>query len=149
MIFLRELLDTATAPLGAVEQRRAFGSVGYYVDGRMFALAYGRGERIGVKLPEAAAFAEAMALPDAEPWAPHGAPMTGWVLLPADLHDDSRALAAWVGRAHTLVQAAPDEVLAPSRGARASSAGKAAPASRPKRSRPSAQGKSSAKATKR
>lgn len=120
--FLRELLDTATARLDGVEGRRAFGSFGYYVDGRMFALAYGRGERIGVKLPEATAFAEAMALPEAGPWAPHGAPMTWWVLLPADLHDDARALARWVERAHALVRAASDEVLSPPRARRAKAA---------------------------
>jgi TfoX/Sxy family transcriptional regulator of competence genes len=109
--YLKELLDDATAHLPGVRPRRAFGSWGFYVDERMFALAYGREDRLGVKLPDDEAFAAARDLPGAALWAPHGAPMSGWVLLPADLHDDRDALARWVERACRLVRAAPAEAL--------------------------------------
>ncbi len=122
---LEELLTEASSHLPDVTTRRAFGSVGFYVDAKMFALAYGRGERLGVKLPAAADFAEAMALDGSEPWAPHGAPMGSWVLLPARFADDLDALGPWVRRAHALVRAAPSEAAPPKR-ARAST--KARPA---------------------
>jgi|GEM_PF-5093162 len=37
--FLKELLDEATESLPGVLPRRAFGSWGYYANGRIFALA--------------------------------------------------------------------------------------------------------------
>ena len=107
--FLKEMLDGATARLPDVTQLRAFGSWGYYVDGRIFALAYAREDRVGVKLPEAAAYAAARGLPGASDWAPHGAPMSDWVLLPAGLLDDPSAVHGWVQRAFELVRAAPPE----------------------------------------
>jgi hypothetical protein len=109
--FLKGLLDEATARLPGVATRRAFGSWGYYVDDRMFALAYGRDDRLGVKLPDADAFATARALEGAIEWAPHGSPMSGWVLLPVELYDDVDALAGWVRRACDLVRAAPASAL--------------------------------------
>ncbi len=105
--FLKELLDGATARLPGVTTRRAFGSWGYYVDGRIFALAYARGERLGVKLPDGAAFASARGLAGASEWAPHGSPMSDWVLLPEELHDDREAVEQWVSRAFQLVRATP------------------------------------------
>lgn len=86
--FLKEMLDDATALLPDVTHRRAFGSWGYYVNGRIFALAYAREERLGVKLPDRGAYTTARGLAGASEWAPHGSPMSGWVLLPVDLHDD-------------------------------------------------------------
>lgn len=105
--FLKELLDDATAQLPHVTPRRAFGSWGYYVDGQIFALAYAREDRLGVKLPDAAAYAEARGLPGASDWAPHGAPMSDWVLLPAVMHDDAEAVQEWVARAFRAVRAMP------------------------------------------
>jgi len=127
--FLKSLLDEATARLPGVTSWRAFGSCGYYVDERMFALAYGRDDRLGVKLPDAAAFAAAFAaaraLDRAALWAPHGSPMSGWVLLPAELHDDVHELARWVRRAFDLVRAAPASALQKSASAKKATAKKA------------------------
>jgi TfoX/Sxy family transcriptional regulator of competence genes len=105
--FLKELLDDATAGLSGVTTRRAFGSWGYYVDRRIFALAYAREDRLGVKLPDDAAYASARSLAGASEWAPHGSPMSDWVLLPEELHDDREAVEAWVARAFQLVRATP------------------------------------------
>jgi hypothetical protein len=121
--FLKEIIDDATARLPEVTQLRAFGSWGYYVDGRIFALAYAREDRVGVKLPEASAHAAARDLPGASAWAPHGAPMSDWVLLPAAMLDDLEAVQGWVLRAFELVRAAPAGVEAkPARRPRARSA---------------------------
>jgi TfoX/Sxy family transcriptional regulator of competence genes len=109
--FLKELLDDATSSLPDVSPRRAFGSWGYYVDGRIFALAYAREDRLGVKLPDSAAHAAARSLPGSSEWAPHGSPMSGWVLLPAEMLDDREAVQAWVARAFQLVRAAPASAL--------------------------------------
>jgi TfoX/Sxy family transcriptional regulator of competence genes len=107
--FLKEMLDEATSELPGVLPRRAFGSWGYYVNGRIFGLAYAREDRLGVKLPDGAAYAEARGLSGAGEWAPHGSPMSDWVLLPADLHDDRESVQQWVRRAFQLVRAAPAE----------------------------------------
>ncbi|MEN9798376.1 MAG: hypothetical protein RL653_2072 [Pseudomonadota bacterium] len=105
--FLKEMLDDATAGLPGVAPRRAFGSWGYYVNGRIFALAYAREDRLGVKLPDSGTYAAARGLAGSSEWAPHGSPMSDWVLLPADLHDDRDAVQEWVLRAFHLVRAAP------------------------------------------
>jgi hypothetical protein len=134
--FLKEMLDEATAPLPEVMPRRAFGSWGYYVHGRIFALAYAREDRLGVKLPDTSAYAAARGLPGASEWAPHGSPMSDWVLLPAELHDDREAVQAWVVRAFQLVRAAPAEdarkPAAPKKRT-ASAAAKPAPAKAPRK----------------
>jgi len=62
---------------------------------------------VGVKLPDGTAHTAARGLPGASDWAPHGSPMSGWVLLPPDLLDDRDAVQQWVVRAYDLVRAAP------------------------------------------
>lgn len=134
--FLKELLDDATALLPDVTTRRAFGSWGYYVHGRIFALAYAREDRLGVKLPDSSAYAAARGLPGTSEWAPHGSPMSDWVLLPAELHDDREAVQEWVVRAFQLVRAAPEEHArkpAPAKKKAPSAAAKPAPAKTPKK----------------
>jgi TfoX/Sxy family transcriptional regulator of competence genes len=127
LAFLKDLLDEATASLPGVSPRRAFGSWGYYVDNRIFALAYSRDDRLGVKLPDADAYAAARALPGAAEWAPHGAAMSAWVLLPAELHDDRDAVDEWVSRAFQLVRAAPTSALRKPESAKKAAPKKAAP----------------------
>jgi TfoX/Sxy family transcriptional regulator of competence genes len=107
--FLKELLDGATERLPDVTLRRAFGSWGYYVNDRIFAVAYAREDRLGVKLPDGDAYASARSLPGASEWAPRGSPMSDWVLLPEALHDDGDAVREWVVRAFELVRAAPEK----------------------------------------
>jgi len=71
---------------------------------------------VGVKLPDGTAHTAARGLPGASDWAPHGSPMSGWVLLPPDLLDDRDAVQQWVVRAYDLVRAAPAD--APRRAAK-------------------------------
>lgn len=124
--FLRSLLDAACEGLEAVGWRRMFGCDAAFAGGAIFALVWKTG-RVGVKLPDGKAFAAAMALAGAEPWAPGGKPMSHWVLLPESLHDDEEELAVWVRRAHALALAAgpPEGKAKPKPGAKATP--KAAP----------------------
>lgn len=100
---LKARLEDATRGLEHVSVRKAFGSFGIFVGDSIFALAYKRALRIGVKLPDAASHASLMATEGASPWAPHKSPMRGWVLVPEAWHDDPDALRPWVRRAYEQV----------------------------------------------
>lgn len=100
---LRALVGEVTHGLADVTEKKAFGSFGYYVRSTIFALAYTKELRIGVKLPDEVSRATLMATPGASVWAPHKSPMSGWVLVPEAWHDDPRALAPWVRRAYEQV----------------------------------------------
>ena len=99
---LKELLDETTAPLSDVTQLRMFGCDAFFGRGSIFALVWKTG-RIAVKLPTETDFSTALALDGSEQWSPMGEgrkPMSSWVLLPEELHDDETALSTWVHRAH-------------------------------------------------
>jgi TfoX/Sxy family transcriptional regulator of competence genes len=106
LLHLRSLLEDAAEGLEGVAVKPAFGSFGFFVDHAIFALAWRRDARVGVKFPDEASFEKAMALPGSVPWAPR-VPMRSWVLLPESFHDDTDALRAWVRMAHEQVRAMP------------------------------------------
>lgn len=113
---LRSRLEEATSGLAEVSVRKAFGSFGFFVRDAIFALAYRRELRIGVKLPDDASQASLLALEGAAHWAPHTSPMRGWVLVPEAWHDDLARLRPWVRRAYEQVARASEADDVPSMG---------------------------------
>lgn len=103
---LYDLLEEAAGPLPAVSRRRMFGCDALFAEGNIFALIW-KTVRIGVRLPEPAAYAEAMARPGAIPWSVGDGvkPMAHWVLLPEADHEDPAALGRWVAIAHAQAHA--------------------------------------------
>src|SRR5438552_10102946 len=95
-------LEAAAQGLPNVAKKRLFGCDGLFANGNIFALVWKTG-RIGVRLPDEGAHAELLALPGAAPWKPSPKmTIAHWVLVPEAMHDEARALAAWVRRAHAL-----------------------------------------------
>ena len=125
--------DEMVEDLRAVAKRRMFGCDAWFAGGTIFGLIWQEG-RIGVRLPDEAAFAELMGTPGAEPWRVGTKPMSHWVLVPEAFVDDEAALRRWIERAHALALAAPPKVKKGARrkagaeGARAGAAKKTAAA---------------------
>ena len=107
LAFLFSLLDEASAGLPHVTHKRLFSCDALWANDNIYALVWKTG-RLGLKIPDAALFAELMAMPGAEPWMPgEGHAMGHWVLLPETFHDDKDLLTEWTRRAHGLADAAP------------------------------------------
>ena len=100
---LKARLEDATRDLADVSVRKAFGSFGFFVRDSIFALAYKRELRIGVKLPDEVSCASLLGTEGASAWAPHKSPMRGWVLVPEAWHDEMTKLRPWVRRAYEQV----------------------------------------------
>jgi TfoX/Sxy family transcriptional regulator of competence genes len=100
------LLEDAALPLPGVRRKKMFGCEALFAEDRIFALIW-KEDRIGLKFPDPAVAAEALALPGAAPWRAGDKVMGGWALVPEAFHDDPAALAAWVQRAHALALSAP------------------------------------------
>jgi TfoX/Sxy family transcriptional regulator of competence genes len=98
---LTELLEDASSKLAGVSRRRMFGCDALFVNGEIYALVWKTG-RIGLKLPEPAAFDELMDMQGADPWKAGPKTMSHWVLVPEEFHEDSEELARWVRRAHSM-----------------------------------------------
>jgi TfoX/Sxy family transcriptional regulator of competence genes len=98
---LRDLIDQASRGLPGVTPKRMFGCHALFANENIYALVWKDG-RIGIKIPEAARFAELMALPGAEPWTAGRAAMSHWVLVPEGFHDDEEELRRWTKVAHGL-----------------------------------------------
>ena len=97
------VLETAAQGLFGVSRKRMFGCEGLFASGNIFGLVWKHG-RIGVRLPNEIAYAEAMKMPGASPWIAGTMAMSHWVLVPEGLHEDRGRLTAWVRRAHALAQ---------------------------------------------
>jgi TfoX/Sxy family transcriptional regulator of competence genes len=104
--YLLGLVEDAAAPLPEVKRKRMFGCDTLFARDTIFALIW-KEDRIGLKFPDPAAYAEAMALPGSAPWQAGDKVMGKWVLVPESFHDDPAALAAWVRRAHAMALATP------------------------------------------
>lgn len=102
---LKELVDGTALKLQGVTHRKMFGCDAWFSRGQIFSLIWKTG-RVGVRLPDALAFKEALALSGAEPWAVAAKmkPMAHWVLLPEAFNDDDELVAVWVKRAHVLAK---------------------------------------------
>src|SRR5687767_6985247 len=103
---LKAMLEEAAEGLPLVVAKKMFGCDALFRDRQIFGLVW-KEDRLGVRLPDEAAFREAMKLDGAAPWAPMGGAkgMAHWVLLPETFHDEPEELAAWVKRAHDLAGA--------------------------------------------
>jgi TfoX/Sxy family transcriptional regulator of competence genes len=98
---LRVLLEDASESLGGVTQRRMFGCDGFFARDNIYGLVWKAG-RIGLRLPDAAAFGELASEDGAEPWRAGTMTMSHWLLVPEAFHDDTELLGTWVARAHAL-----------------------------------------------
>jgi TfoX/Sxy family transcriptional regulator of competence genes len=105
-------LDKAAEGLGGVTKKRMFGCDGLFANGNVFGLIWKEG-RIGVRLPNEIAYAEAMKMPGASPWKAGTMTMSHWVLVPEAMHRDPNRLGAWVRRAHALAFSAPKRLPVP------------------------------------
>ena len=103
---LLAVLETAAKGLTGVTNKRMFGCDGLFANGNIFGLVWKHG-RIGVRLPNEIAYAEAMKMPGSSPWIAGTMTMSHWVLVPDGMHVDPIRLGAWVRRAHALALHAP------------------------------------------
>jgi len=108
--YLCSLLEEASSELEHVTRRGMFGGEAFFAGGKIYAFVPRIG-RIGLKLPEAAAYQEMLARPGAEPWCPGAQNMSHWVLIPEAFHDDPDLLELWVRRAHQLALLKPQKKL--------------------------------------
>ena len=100
---LKQLVEQTALRLPSVTHRKMFGCDAWFSRGQIFSLIWKTG-RVGVRLPEQAAFDDALALEGAEPWsvAAKMKPVAHWVLLPEGFNDDEEQVEPWVKRAHGL-----------------------------------------------
>jgi len=103
---LLAVLEAASQGLVGVSKKRMFGCDGLFAGGNIFGLVWKHG-RIGVRLPNEIAYAEAMKMSGSSPWVAGTMTMSHWVLLPDAMHGDGLRLGAWVRRAHALASSAP------------------------------------------
>ena len=82
-----------------------FGNLGAFVNGNMFAGLFG--DRVGVKVLDAAARAELDATEGAGPFGPEERPMGGYVAVPERWADEPERIAEWVARAFDETAALP------------------------------------------
>ncbi len=109
---LLAVLEAAAQGLGGVSKKRMFGCDGLFAGSNIFGLVWKHG-RVGVRLPNEIAYAEAMKMPGSSPWVAGTMTMSHWVLLPDALHTDGPRLGAWVRRAHALASTATKRPGAP------------------------------------
>jgi TfoX/Sxy family transcriptional regulator of competence genes len=103
---LRGLVVDAAGSLPRVEERKLFGCAAWFASDSIFALVWKHG-RIGLKLPDEAAYRELMAVAGSAPWSIGPKIMGGWVLVPEDWHDDGERLRAWAKKAHAQALSGP------------------------------------------
>ena len=117
--YLREQLQELVGGLAGVSRKKMLVSVGWAVNDRTFALVSRQG-RVVVRLPDAGAEQELLAIEGAEPWKfGTRAPPRGWVQLPEAMHDDAEELRGWLRRAWELnASGAPVKKVAPKKVAR-------------------------------
>lgn len=101
------MVELTALRLQAVTHRKMFGCDAWFSRGQIFSLIWKTG-RVAVRLPEDAAYGDAMGLSGAEAWsvAAKMKPMAHWVLLPEGYNDDDEEVGIWVKRAHQLAKPA-------------------------------------------
>jgi TfoX/Sxy family transcriptional regulator of competence genes len=98
---LEGLLDGAAAGLDRTTSRKMFGCYALWVNDNVFALVWKHG-RLGVKLPDPAAYDSLMALKGSEPWKAGPMKMAHWVLVPESFHAKPEEVKRWLAKAHRL-----------------------------------------------
>lgn len=106
LVELEKKINAAADGLKNVVEKRMFGCHALFAKDAVFGLVWKEG-RIGVRLPDEAAFGELMALKGAAPWKAGAMTMSHWVLVPPAMHDDGRSLAKWVTKAHGIAASSP------------------------------------------
>jgi len=100
--YLRELIAEASAELPEVSTRYMFGSDAFFADRKIYALVWDG--RIALKMSEAERYQALLSLEGSTTWSPmpdrETRPMSGWVLVSEELHDDLDRLRPWVESAH-------------------------------------------------
>src|SRR5262249_52949761 len=92
--------------LAGVELRKVLSSEAWFTRGSLFALV-SRDARVVVRLADATAQDELLAVEGARPWKIGAkAPMRAWIETPEPMTTDRKALAQWVKRAWTLAPTA-------------------------------------------
>lgn len=107
--FLRGLLEDSVEGWPEVSWRRMFGCDAVFARGHIFGLVWKK-DRLGLKIPDAAAYQALLDLPGAEPWTIGDKTMSRWVLVPESFHDDPDDLRLWAQRAYQAVVAMPPVV---------------------------------------
>jgi TfoX/Sxy family transcriptional regulator of competence genes len=110
---LSDLLADLSAELPEVTKKRMFGCDGYFANDAVYALVWDA--RIVLKLPEPALAEAALAMESALPWKPmpNAKPMSHWVVMSEELHDDVDTLRPYLEAAHRLAMSAPKKVKKP------------------------------------
>src|SRR5262245_42804327 len=104
--YLQERVQEIVDGFHGVERRRVLASDGWFVAGKRFTLVTRQG-RIVVRLPDAAAQEELLAIEGTAEWTiPGKKPMRGWLLVPETMHDDTAALTTWLQRSFALAPGA-------------------------------------------
>lgn len=98
---LKTLVQEVAADLPKVSVKRMFGCDGFFANDAIFALIWKEG-RIGVRLPDAAAYESLLGHDGATRWKAGNMTMSHWVLVPRSFHSRSGDLARWVRAAHAL-----------------------------------------------
>lgn len=101
---LRDLFIEASSGLRDVQRKKMFGCDGFFRDASVFGLIWKKG-RIGVRLPDPAAYDKLMAVDGADPWTAGNRKMSHWVLVPESFHARPAELKRWVVEAHRLALA--------------------------------------------
>lgn len=100
--YLRDLVAEASRELPEVTTRRMFGSDAWFANLKIFALIWDG--RIGLKMSHPERYQQLLALEGSTTWSPmpnrEAKPMSGWVLVSEEFHDDLDALRPWVESAH-------------------------------------------------
>lgn len=136
--YLIELVEDSARGLADVAKRRMFGCDAYFTGEQIFVLLWKAG-RIGVRLPDPAAYEQLLALAGAEPWCIGEKTMSHWVLVPEDFHDDGAALTPWIRQAHALARSGPaTPKRKPARPATTTAAAAKKPAAKPTAKQPAA-----------
>ncbi len=94
---LQVILDRAAGPGVPLTAKPMFGGIGYYADGRIFAIIWDGGIMLKLVGGDHAAFAAAGGKP--VKFVPDKPPSKTYIRVPDAMVDDMRALSGWAGRA--------------------------------------------------
>ncbi|MFT3843028.1 MAG: TfoX/Sxy family protein [Myxococcaceae bacterium] len=119
--YLRDLVAEASRELPEVTTRRMFGSDAWFADLKIFALIWDG--RIALKMSKPERYHELLAMEGSTTWSPmpqrEAKPMSGWVLVTEEFHDNLDGLRPWVESAHQQAISLPAKVKKPAKAKKA------------------------------